>query len=465
MAHFTTMFARHMLRSGAAQGWLTLAAWAVATGAGLWRAMQLHRRRAARHARSAAAHSVHALHLQLSHLDDDPETLLATAADVLLAAFPPGCSLALAEWPASGLPLRASADSDGSSVSSLDGGSNAVPWQAASASLAMPQEAAAPPFRSLSVLRVLARSPRAAAAAALDVAARHGCSRRGSAASALSKPGTCAGLTLDSDDFAEGAEAFADWYVLSLLHCRRCPVIRPLTPPAFARSALCAPEAAGPGTISLSLLGSGNDVVGGLWLHAPTGTQAPAPAALREYAECIGAVLLRARTHRALLRAAAAAARADADATLALQRAFLSGITHELRTPLNAVVGFTSTVLEGNQLAAHDAEYLRCSLTAANTLLTIIDQLLDFAKWGQASEQGGATALLTLADVPLRVRDVLDELVDVTGGKAATKGVSLCVQLDAGSQTARLRGDPARLRQVLVNLTGADAAALSWRGA
>jgi hypothetical protein len=219
MAHFTSMFARHMLRGGAAQGWLSLAAWAVATGAGLWRATQLHRRRAARHARSAAAHSVHALHLQLSQLDDDPETLLVTAADMLLAAFPPGCSIALAEWPASGLPLRASADSDGSSVTSLDGGSNAAPWQAASAPLAMPQEAAAAPSRSLSVLRVLARSPRASAAAALDVAARRGCARRGSAAAALAMPGSCAGLTLDADDFAEGAEAFADWYVRASCLC------------------------------------------------------------------------------------------------------------------------------------------------------------------------------------------------------------------------------------------------------
>lgn len=160
-------------------------------------------------------------------------------------------------------------------------------------------------------------------------------------------------------------------------------------------------------------------------------------------------MLLRNRAHRAALKGAASAARADAENTLALQRAFLSGVTHELRTPLNAVVGFTATVLEGAALSAVDAEYLRCSMTAANTLLTIIDQLLDYAKWGQERQEvNAALHLTTLSAAPLRISVALDELVDVTGGRSVSSGVRLMVEVDAAVQAARLRGDAARLRQV-----------------
>ena len=120
------------------------------------------------------------------------------------------------------------------------------------------------------------------------------------------------------------------------------------------------------------------------------------------------------------------------------------------------MVGFTSTVLEGAQLTLTDAEYLRCSMTAANTLLSIIDQLLDYSKWHRDSvddhraQRGSCSAL---ASAPMRICTVLDELVDVVGGRAASKGVSLRVEATAGVQAARLCGDAPRLRQVLVNLS------------
>ena len=119
------------------------------------------------------------------------------------------------------------------------------------------------------------------------------------------------------------------------------------------------------------------------------------------------------------------------------------------------MVGFTSTVLEGAQLTLTDAEYLRCSMTAANTLLSIIDQLLDYSKWARQAEGGSASKqpLGALAVAPLRVSTILDELVDVVGGRAASKGVSLRVEATAGVQAARLCGDAPRLRQVLLNLT------------
>jgi hypothetical protein len=117
-------------------------------------------------------------------------------------------------------------------------------------------------------------------------------------------------------------------------------------------------------------------------------------------------------------------------------------------------VGFNTLVLEESAaLEPHCAEWLRCSLTAAQSLLAIVSQLLEYTKFEHAQRHGGVG--VELADGPLRMRDVLDELVDVTGGKAAAAGVALCVEVDARLQAASLRGDAARFRQVLVNLTGA----------
>jgi signal transduction histidine kinase len=137
---------------------------------------------------------------------------------------------------------------------------------------------------------------------------------------ALAHADCCGGFMLASEEWELGSAQFEGW------------------------AAMCAPEAAGAGAVSLTLLGFGVDTMGGLWVHTPAGGEPPAPQLLHETAECVGVALLRSRAAHAHLRTSVAdatvRARADADATLALQRAFLSGITHELRTPLNAGASF-----------------------------------------------------------------------------------------------------------------------------
>jgi signal transduction histidine kinase len=91
-------------------------------------------------------------------------------------------------------------------------------------------------------------------------------------------------------------------------------------------------------------------------------------------------------------------------------------------------------------------------MSSANTLLAIIDQLLDYAKWGTADVAGGAVGGAALAHAPLRLCNVLDEVVDVLGGRAAAAGVRLVVEATARAARAAVRGDAPRLRQVVVNL-------------
>ncbi len=72
------------------------------------------------------------------------------------------------------------------------------------------------------------------------------------------------------------------------------------------------------------------------------------------------------------------------------------------------MVGFNTFVLEESAaLEPHCAEWLRCSLTAAQSLLAIVSQLLEYTKFEHAQRHGGVA--VPLADGPLRVRDVLDE--------------------------------------------------------
>ena len=271
-----------------------VAVWAVAMVGIVARVARLQAQRVARHARQAEDRRVHALHLRLSALDDgaDAEATLTVAAHELLQAFPPGCTVGLAEW---------STDGEGSEQPPAR---NRRSSTASAGSTNSGKSAADASSRRLHLQRVFASSPRPAAEEAMRSAVQRGCSRRGSAFEALARSNARAGLTLDSEDFLEGADAYADWSALVTYSC------------------------AGVGTVSTSLVGCGAAIVGGLWVHSPAGVCAPAPAALREYADCIGSVLLRNSSHRAALRAAAADARADADATLALQRSFLSGITH-----------------------------------------------------------------------------------------------------------------------------------------
>jgi signal transduction histidine kinase/CheY-like chemotaxis protein len=121
---------------------------------------------------------------------------------------------------------------------------------------------------------------------------------------------------------------------------------------------------------------------------------------------------------------------------------FLANMSHEIRTPINGVIGMSSLLLSTN-LNTEQSRFAETIRSSADSLLVIINDILDFSK----IEAGK----LDLESMDFNLPALMDELCDAFSFRAQEKGLELLLAISPRVPD-RLRGDPARIRQILNNL-------------
>jgi len=123
--------------------------------------------------------------------------------------------------------------------------------------------------------------------------------------------------------------------------------------------------------------------------------------------------------------------------------AFLATVSHELRTPLNAIIGFNSLMLEKDCSLEERRRYLNFARDAGRALLAQVNDLLDMAKIEAGKIEPEAL------DFDLRL--LIENSVDMVRSQAQARGLAVSTKI-SGKLGRWVRGDPTRMRQILVNL-------------
>ncbi len=149
-------------------------------------------------------------------------------------------------------------------------------------------------------------------------------------------------------------------------------------------------------------------------------------------------------TKRKHTEEALAKAKEEAEAANRAKDAFLAMMSHEIRSPLNGVIGM-SEILQATDLDDQQRHYAKTVHNSANSLLGIINDILDYSK----VESGK----LALEEIPFDLAKTVESSLELLRHRAKEKGLEL--QSSFGNKVPRfLIGDPTRIGQILINLVG-----------
>ncbi|PIE91156.1 MAG: hypothetical protein CR997_02350 [Acidobacteria bacterium] len=137
-------------------------------------------------------------------------------------------------------------------------------------------------------------------------------------------------------------------------------------------------------------------------------------------------------------------AKKQAEEANAAKSRFLATVTHELRTPLNGILGMASLIKEG-RLSPEDRENLGLLKYSAEGLMSLINDLLDFAKI-EAKK-------LKLEWIPVNLKEIVQKNIKTLGSIAQEKQLTLRMEVHSDLDRTVL-GDPVRMTQILNNLVG-----------